>query len=138
MTDKIRTLGPGSLMIGETGTGKDFSVDAIKVTLTPETSTEDPVTYLDGHEEVAPAKTTWKLEGTVHEDYTTEGVQAWCLNNAGKTMTFAFVPAKAGKIKATGNATITPIAFGGDVKSTNGIDFSFQATNVKIEANTPN
>lgn len=135
MAEKLRTLGPGSLMIGESGAGKDFSVDAIKVTLTPETSTEDPVTYLDGHEEVAPAKTTWKLEGTVHEDYTTEGVQAWCMNNAGKTLKFTFVPNTSGKLKTTGNVMIVPIAFGGDVKSTNGIDFSFQATNVTISAN---
>ena len=34
---KVRTLGPGSLKIGKTGTAQDFSADVINTALEPST-----------------------------------------------------------------------------------------------------
>lgn len=130
MADKIRTLGPGTLTIGS-DPGTDFAADTTNVTLTPDTSTDDAINYLDGSSEAGAQTTTWTLEGTIKEDYSTTGLQAWCLDNAGKTMTFEFVPSTVGQLKLTGNVTIAPVAFGGDVKAKNDIDFSFAATDVK-------
>lgn len=124
-----RTLGPGTLKI-TAGTAKDFSGDVTNVTLTPDTSSDDTINYLDGSSETGAQTTTWKLEGTIKEDYTTEGVQAWCLTNAGKTYPFEFVPSTAGKLKLTGTVTVAPVGFGGDVKAKNDISFSFAAAGV--------
>lgn len=130
MADKIRTLGPGTLTIGS-DPGTDFAADTTNVTLTPDTSTDDAINFLDGSSEAGAQTTTWTLEGTIKEDYSTTGLQAWCLENAGTTMPFEFVPSTAGQLKLNGNVTIAPVAFGGDVKAKNDIDFSFAATDVR-------
>lgn len=127
---KIRTLGPGSLKIGATGSEQDFSADVTNVTLTPDTSTEDALNFLDGSEEEGAQTTTWTLEGTIKENYGTTGLQSWCLHHAGATMPFTFVPNTSADYKLTGNVTVSPVAFGGDVKSKNDVDFSFAATNI--------
>lgn len=133
MADKTRTLGPGSLTIGEEP-GQNFAGDITNVTLTPDTSTDDPINYLDGSSEPGAQTTSWTLEGTIKEDYSTTGIQAWCLDNAGKSMPFEFVPSTAGSLKLTGKVTIAPVGFGGDVKAKNDIDFSFAATDVRHAA----
>ncbi|MDN6425095.1 MAG: hypothetical protein L0J71_04755, partial [Bifidobacterium crudilactis] len=83
---KIRTLGPGTLTIGETIGAKEWMADVTKVTLTPKTDTEDTQTFLDGHDEAGEQTTSWTLEGTIKEDYSTDGLQRWCLTNAGKSL----------------------------------------------------
>lgn len=133
---KIRTLGPGSLTIGETGKEQNFSADVTNVTLTPDTSTDDTLSFLDGTEEGGAQTTTWTLEGTIKENYSNTGLQTWCLDHSGETLPFAFVPNNSAELKLTGNATVSPVAFGGDVKSKNDVDFSFAATNVAHEAIT--
>ncbi|OZG62688.1 hypothetical protein BLEM_0605 [Bifidobacterium lemurum] len=134
MPTKNRTLGPGSLTIGDTGTPKDFSGDCTNVTVTPDTSTDDDITYLDGGTEGGAQTTSWKLEGTLKEDYSADGLQAWCLEHAGETLPFVFVPSDKGTLEINGNTTIAPVAFGGDVKSKNDIDFSFAATDIATAA----
>lgn len=135
MANKTRTLGPGSLKIGESGTQQDFSADVTNVTLTPDTSTDDTINYLDGSSEAGAQTTSWTLEGNIKEDYSMTGVQVWCLQNAGKPMPFEFVPSKTGGLKLTGNLTVSPVGFGGDVKAKNDISFSFACDNVEPQAN---
>ena len=83
MADKIRTLGPGSLVIGAADDQRRLDVDCTSVELAPDNSSEDPDTYLDGHEEGGELTSTWKLSGSIGEDYSMEGAQVWCLNHAG-------------------------------------------------------
>lgn len=134
---KIRTLGPGTLTIGENTSVKEFMADVTKVTLTPKTDTEDTQTFLDGHDEAGEQTTSWTLEGTIKEDYSTDGLQRWCLANAGKSLPFTFVPSKHGGSQFTGNAQVAPVAIGGDVKKQNDIDFSFVATSIAAADHTP-
>ena len=61
MADKIRTLGPGSLVIGSDADQYRLDVDCTSVELAPDNSSEDPDTYLDGHEECCELTGTWKL-----------------------------------------------------------------------------
>lgn len=135
MANKTRTLGPGSLKIGESGTQQDFSADVTNVTLTPDTSTDDTINYLDGSSEAGAQTTSWTLEGNIKEDYSMTGVQVWCLQNAGKSVPFEFVPSNTGGLKLTGNLTVSPVGFGGDVKAKNDISFSFACDNVEPQAN---
>lgn len=135
---KIRTLGPGSLTIGPTsggsGTAQNFAADCTNVTLTPDTSTDDAINFLDGTSEAGAQTTTWTLGGTIKENFSNTSLQTWCMDNAGKTFPFVFVPSTEGDLELGGNVTIAPIAFGGDVKSKNDQDFSFAATDVRHSA----
>lgn len=87
MADKIRTLGPGSLVIGTADDQYKLDVDCTSVELSPDNSSEDPDTYLDGHEEGGALTTSWKLSGSIAEDYSMNGAQVYCLNHAGETKT---------------------------------------------------
>lgn len=133
---KLRTLGPGVFKITDTGSAaKDFSADLTKIALTPSVNNSDPVTYLDGSEDVD-VTTTWTVEGTIAEDYSQDGLQIWCFDHQGQKLPAEFVPRTDATLKLTMDVTITPVGIGGDVKNRNTQDFSFTATNVKHVANT--
>lgn len=136
MADKIRTLGPGSLVIGTDTTQVKLDVDCTSAELSPDNSTEDADTYLDGHEEGGALTTTWTLSGSIAEDYSMGGAQVFCLNHAGDTMPAKFIPNTKGALQLDMNVTIAPIAFGGDVKTKNKKDFEFAATDVKASEYT--
>lgn len=132
-TKKARTLGPGVLKSTDTTLTRDFSADVTKVLLNPSNSTDDPVNFLDGSQEIN-TTTSWNLEATVMDDYTTEGINAWCLANAGKTIPMQYMPVSdksAGAMGYTFDATVMPIGIGGDVKAKNTQDISWPVTNVR-------
>lgn len=134
---KIRTLGPGSLKIGATGSEQDFSADVTNTALEPSTDTEDPDNFLDGHSEGGSQTESWTLTGSVKEDFSMEGLQVWCNQHSGEELPFVFVPNTSGSVQWSGNVTIASIQIGGDVKSKNANDFSFAATNVTPSAYPP-
>jgi hypothetical protein len=136
MTEKIRTLGPGSLTIGATDSAQKFDADLTKAALTPKSDPDDSTTFLDGSEESGSLSVAWTLDGTIKEDYSTTGLQAFCFNNSGKTMPFVFIPNTEAELGFEGSVLVTPVGIGGDVKKKNDQDFSFTATNVKIKTNT--
>ncbi|KFI52627.1 hypothetical protein [Bifidobacterium biavatii] len=132
----VRTLGPGSLKIGATGSERDFSADVINTALEPSTSSEDNDNFLDGHTEGGSQTESWTLTGTIKEDFSTGGVQAWCLAHSGETMPFTWIPNTDGSLKLTGSLIVSSIKFGGDVKTKNSNDFSFTAFDIEAhEAN---
>jgi hypothetical protein len=135
MTEKIRTLGPGSLTIGETASAQKFDADLTKAALTPKADTDDSTTFLDGSEESGSLNVSWTLDGTIKEDYSTTGLQAFCFTNSGKTMPFVFIPNSEAELGFEGKVLVTPVGIGGDVKKKNDQDFSFTATNVKLKTN---
>lgn len=135
MTTKIRTLGPGSFKITDASNGRDFSADITKAQLNPSNSNDDTTTFLDGSEE-ASTTTTWTFEATVTDDFSEQGLAAWCFDHAGQTLQAEFVPNTGGKIKWKFNVLVTPVGIGGDVKTKNTNDISFTATNISHETYT--
>lgn len=133
---KVRTLGPGSLKIGDTGSEHDFSADVTNTALEPSTDTEDPDNFLDGHSEGGSQTESWTLTGSVKEDFSMEGIQVWCNQHSGEELPFTFIPNKSGTVQWKGKVTIASIQIGGDVKSKNANDFSFSATDVTPSAYT--
>lgn len=133
---KVRTLGPGSLKIGSTGSEHDFSADVTNTALEPSTDTEDPDNFLDGHSEGGSQTESWTLTGSVKEDFSMEGIQVWCNQHSGEELPFTFIPNKSGTVQWKGKVTIASIQIGGDVKSKNANDFSFAATDVTPSAYT--
>ena len=127
---KTRTLGPGSLKIGASGSEQDFSADVINTALEPSTDTGDNDNFLDGHTEGGSQTETWALTGSIKEDFSMNGLQVWCLKNSGKTLPFEWVPNNKGKIKWTGKVNVSAVSIGGDVKNKNTNDFSFPATEI--------
>ena len=134
---KVRTLGPGSLKIGDTDSEQDFSADVTNTALEPSTDTEDPDNFLDGHSEGGSQTESWTLTGSVKEDFSMEGLQVWCNRHSGEELPFTFIPNKSGTVQWKGKVTIASIQIGGDVKSKNANDFSFAATGVAPSAHTP-
>ncbi len=127
---KVRTLGPGSLKIGVTGSEHDFSADVTNTALEPSTDTEGPDNFLDGHSEGGSQTESWTLTGSVKEDFSMEGLQVWCNQHSGEELPFTFIPNTSGTVQWKGKVTIASIQIGGDVKSKNANDFSFAATDV--------
>lgn len=134
---KVRTLGPGSLKIGDTDSEQDFSADVTNTALEPSTDTEDPDNFLDGHSEGGSQTESWTLTGSVKEDFSMDGLQVWCNQHSGEELPFTFIPNTSGTVQWKGKVTIASIQIGGDVKSKNANDFSFSATGVKPSAYTP-
>lgn len=133
---KVRTLGPGSLKIGDTDSEQDFSADVTNTALEPSTDTEDPDNFLDGHSEGGSQTESWTLTGSVKEDFSMDGLQVWCNQHSGEELPFTFIPNTSGTVQWKGKVTIASIQIGGDVKGKNANDFSFAATGVKPSAYT--
>ena len=120
-----RTLGPGSLKIGPTGSPIEWAGNLTKTELTPTTNAEDDVPLLDGSNLSGEETTTWTLGGALQQDYEFDSLEKFCFDNAGKELPFAFTPSKTGSIDWSGIVKIRPVKIGGDVKKRNASDFEF-------------
>ena len=135
-TAKIRTLGPGVLKSTDSTLTRDFSADVTKLMLNPSNSSDDPVNFLDGSQEIN-TTTSWTLDATVMDDYTQGGINNWCLTNAGKKIAMQFKPTnETTAMGYTFEATITPIGIGGDVKAKNTQDISWPISNLQSVQNS--
>lgn len=135
-TAKIRTLGPGVLKSTDSTLTRDFSADVTKIMLNPSNSSDDPVNFLDGSQEIN-TTTSWTLDATVMDDYTQGGINNWCLVNAGKKIAMQFKPTnETTAMGYTFEATITPIGIGGDVKAKNTQEISWPISNLQSVQNS--
>lgn len=123
-----RTLGPGSLKIGETASAREWAGDLTKTSLTPSTSSEDPMPLLDGNNLDGEDTTTWELGGTLVDNWDFDSLQNFCITNAGRILPFLWTPNNEGGSDYSGLLKIRPIALGGDVKKKNTNDFAFPLT----------
>jgi len=122
-------LGPGSLMIGATGTAKEFAVQTTKTTLTPSVDSEDDINTLDGGTLGGDETETWELTGTIHQSYDAASLLKYCFDiRFSKTniaLPFKFVPLDTGAQEWSGTVKLRALDVGGDVKKQNTSDFSF-------------
>jgi hypothetical protein len=122
-----RTLGPGSLKIGETGTAREWGGNLTKTALTPTTNSEDDIPLLDGSTETGEDTYEYTLDGTLLDDYDYDSLANFALANKGTELPFVWTPnAYDGGTSYVGTVRISPIAIGGDVKKKNTNDFSFK------------
>jgi hypothetical protein len=120
-----RTLGPGSLKIGETASVREWAGELTKTSLEPNTSSEDPIPTLDGGQVDGEDSYTWSLKGTLLDNFDFDSLQVFALNNKGKLLPFVWTPNSEGGVDFSGVIKIRPIALGGDVKKKNTNDFEF-------------
>lgn len=120
-----RTLGPGSLKIGETASAREWAANLTKTELTPDTSADDDVPMLDGSNMSGEEVTSWKLGGSLQQDYEFDSLEKFCFDNMGKELPFVFTPNNEGGIDWSGVVRIRPVKIGGEVKKRNASDFEF-------------
>ena len=122
-------LGPGKLTItgaGAPGLTHDLSSQVRKCALVPSVKQDDPLPVLSGEEVPGDRTETFKLEGSILDDFGTAGSTVeWCFTNRGQLLNFEFIPANANSKKVTGKAVVEATSIGGDVGKTNELDFAF-------------
>lgn len=119
-----KSLGPGKITFGATGTLYQFAAHATAAYLEPSYSDGEVVDFLDGSSDREADEESWVFGGTVRQGLEDASIEDWCLKNAGKVEPFVFEPINDGK-KYTGTARIRAIKIGGDVKKKNTSDFAF-------------
>lgn len=123
-------LGPGQLTFGEPGSTREFSTSITKAEVTPNVEDGDEIHTLDGKSVVDDGKTSWTIEGEVLQAYDAESLIKWCFDNAGEHLPMTYVANREAALKVKGKAIITPIKYGGEVKSRNTSSFTFKLTDV--------
>lgn len=119
-------LGPGVLKFGKTGSEREFQSRVKKTEFTPELTLDDAVAMLDGSDYQPEGKFGGKIAGTFYQDYSIDGLVAWCYEHAGELTDFTFTPRTDGGITFTGKCVVMPVKIGGDPKKTNEADFEFK------------
>lgn len=123
-------LGPGTLTLG---TGLDEAsfesqLSAIAVEPAENVDEGEDINLLDGTTELGEDNVTYNatVTGTAVQDMTASGLVAYTYENAGDTVAFEFVPNTASGASLVGTCRIMPLKVGGDVKTKNQSDFTFQ------------
>lgn len=125
-------LGPGTLSLGAAGDAKEFGIALSSITLTPSATEGETLTVLSGDELLDDGEETWTLDGTVYQSYDAESIVKWCFDNSGTLIPFTFTPTSDQTLGATGKVMVRSIAIGGEVKTRNTSDFSWQALDVAL------
>ncbi|AWY04759.1 major tail protein [Gordonia phage Emperor] len=117
MPAKTYKLGPGELILGETGGQLDLSCQLTKAQVTWDKDAEDPSHVLCGDTVPGDVTYTAKLAGTVLQDLSADGVVDFTWTNKGEAVAFRFVPSTTAGRTISGLVVIDPIDVGGDVKT---------------------
>lgn len=120
---RSQKLGPGELIIGETGTTIDLSCQMTEVKIAWENDESDPVHVLCGG--IVPGDDTFTatLEGVAYQDMTETGIVEFSWNNKGAVVPFRFEPIDGANV--VGEVKIMPIDLGGEVNVKNTSDLSW-------------
>ena len=125
MPAKTYKLGPGSLILGETGTPLEISCQITAITLEFEADAEDDVPTLCG--DVVPGDETesGNMTGTMYQDLYVGGIGEYSWTHAGEVVPFAFEPNTELAASYTGEVKLRRLNIGGDVKTSPTTDFEW-------------
>lgn len=126
------TLGPGSLILGETGTPLDLSCQVTDVSVVPEGNSEDAEYTLCGDAVAGERTYAWTLSITAFQDIEADGIIDYTWKNAGKEVPFEFSPDTAAGAKVTGSLIIDPVQLGGTVKTKNKSEAEFNIVGTPV------
>lgn len=108
-------LGPGELTLGATGSLLDVSCRVNNAKIAPSKDQQDTTTKLCGTEVAGAVTYTFALSGNVDVDLAySDGLAAFCWENAGTVVPFSFTPNTDAGAIATGSLVVDPLDFGGD------------------------
>lgn len=114
---KTTTVGPGSLVIGETG-GLEIAMQVTQATVSWDVDAEDDTPTLDGGVEAGDETFTASLAATLYQDLGAEdSIVVYSWENKGQVVPVVFVPSTAAGKSITGQVKIRPIDVGGEAKT---------------------
>jgi hypothetical protein len=119
-------LGPGTLVIGDTGTDLDLSCQLSAAHIEWDKDKEDDTPVLCGEDVPGGVAYTAKLTATVLLDLSVDGMVAFTWTNKGQQFPFVFVPNTAAGQQVSGTLTVDPLDVGGDeVKKNMSVDLEW-------------
>lgn len=121
---RSQKLGPGELLIGETGTELDLSAQMTAVTIVWENDEGDAVNVLSGESLPGDDNFSASLEGTVMQDMSAAGVIDWTWSNKGRVVPIVFRPT-GDTAKVAGRVKVLPVDLGGEVNIKNTSDLTW-------------
>lgn len=107
-------LGPGTLVIGETGTEVDFTPQVTGCTVSWDKDKDDDVPVLSGGSLTGDTTYTATLSANLFQDLGDDGIVMFSWAHKGETVPVTFIPSTAEGKKVTGNVILDPIDVGGD------------------------
>ena len=119
MAIKKQKLGPGTLVIGETGSGQEMAKQSTAVAIEPSYSDGDRQVVLSGDTDQEDAAWEGNLTATFFQDYDAEGLLAWTWENDGEVLPFTFTPNSDAGFEVAGEVKVRPATIGGDVDTEN-------------------
>lgn len=125
MAIKKQKLGPGTLFIGETGSGQEFGAQVTTVAVEPSYSDGDRQVVLSGDVDQEEAEWEGTLEGEFFQDYGMESLLRWTWEHDGETLPFKFVPHSASGLEVSGTVKVRPVTIGGEVDTENTSEFEW-------------
>lgn len=124
-TPKSFKLGPGSLVLGETGTPLEISCQITACTVEFETDSEDDVPTLAGGTLAGDETETATLTGTIIQDLSDAGVIDYTWAHSGEVVPVVFVPNTESARSITGDVKLRSLNVGGDVRTSPTSDFEW-------------
>lgn len=117
MPVKTYTLGPGSLIIGQTGSPLEISCQMTSGTVQWSTDAEDDVPLLCG--DVAPGDESFTavFSGNLFQDLSEGGIVEFSWDHKGEVLPVEFVPSTAAGRRVIGSIKMRPIDVGGEAKT---------------------
>lgn len=118
-------LGPGSLIIGETGTPLEISCQITACTVEFDVDADDDTPTLCGGTLAGDETETGTMTGTIIQDLSDDGIIEYTWTNSGTVVPVVFIPnTEVGK-QITGSVKLRRLNVGGDVKTSPTSDFEW-------------
>lgn len=126
MAGKATKLGPGTLIIGTTGTTLDLSCQLSAAKIEWDKDKEDDTPVLCGESIAGGVEYTAKLTATVLLDLAANGMVDFTWTHKGEQHEFVFVPNTVEGQQVSGTLTVDPLDVGGDeVKKNMSVDLEW-------------
>lgn len=119
MPIKKQKLGPGKLVVGETGSGMEMAKQCTTVAIEPSYGDGERQIVLSGDTDQEAGEWEGNLTATFFQDYAADGLLAWTWDNDGKTLPFTFTPSTSAGFEVAGEVVVRPANIGGDVDAEN-------------------
>jgi hypothetical protein len=126
MTDpRSYKLGPGSLIVGETGTSAEISCQITAASVEFSVDSDDDTPTLCGGTLAGDETETASLTGTIIQDLSDDGVIEYSWLHSGEVLPFVFVPNIDEAKQIAGQLKMRRLNVGGDVKTSPTSDFEW-------------
>lgn len=125
MPAKTYRMGPGTLVLGETGSSIEIDCQITSGTITWDVDAEDDVPLLCGEDDPGDETFTATLTGNLFQDISVDGIVPWSWDRKGESVPFEFVPSTAAGRRVVGSVKVRPIDLGGDAKTKPRSDFEW-------------